>query len=215
MKIKIALISAFVILIILLAIQSFRLNSQQKKNQVQAVELMAANDSALAYKTKSGEAYFKLSGQQIESNALKASVENYGLQISDLRQRDVKWRDVISVLKSQLAMSGNDTITLHDTLYKDNGVPVVAKAYQWSNGFLSLGGSIKDEKMAINYSYKTDLSFVAEKKGNNITVTAFMSDPKAKIIKGSQIIVRDKTKWYLKPWLWGIIGVGTGFCLAK
>jgi len=215
-KWKIALIAVFALAVILLVIQSVRINRLQKKNQVQAVELMAANDSARIFKTKSGELYFELNAVTVERNALKNSLEASGFTIKELREMNVKWRDIVSTLKAELAMSGRDTIYLHDTTYVAAGEgTITGKSYNWTNNYLTLSGLIREKFMVTDYKYLTAMSFITEKKGKTTKVIATLADPKARITTGSQIVIEHKTWWYEKPWLWGLAGIGLGVFLGK
>jgi len=211
-----ALYGALTLVVILLAIQSVRINSLQKKNQVQMVELMAANDSARVFKTKSGELYFELNAVTVEKNALKNALLSSGFEMEELRAKDIKWRNIVSTLKAELAISGRDTIYLHDTTYVATGEgTITGKSYNWTNNYLTLSGLIRDKFMVTDYKYLTAMSFITEKRGKTTKVTATLADPKAMITTGSQIVIEHKTGWYEKPWLWGLLGAGLGVYLCK
>ena len=211
-----AIIIAVGLIVAALIILVIKFDRLTKKSQIQAVELMNANNEATDYKTKAGKLYFELNAVEVEKKALKKSLEAAGFTIKELRGMDVKWRDIVSTLKAELAMSGHDTIVLHDTIIvATGGGTITGKKYNWTNNYLTLSGLIREHTMDVNYSYLTGLSFVTEKQGKKTKVTAFLSDPQARVTTGSQIIVEHKIRWYEKPWLWGLAGIGLGVYLGK
>ena len=215
-EVNTAIIIAFGLIVAALIILVIKFDRLTKKSQVQAVELMNANDSVTTYRTKTGQLYFEINAVTVEKNALKNSLEVSGFTIRELRAMDVKWRDIVSTLKAELAMSGRDTIFLHDTTYVTvGGATLAGKAYKWTNNYLSLSGLIRDKFMVTDYKYLTGMSFITEKKGKTTKVTATLADPQARITTGSQIIIEHKIRWYEKPWLWGLAGIGLGVYLGK
>lgn len=212
------LIFAFIILLGWLFIQHLTINSLQKKNQLQAVELMLNKDSVQAYKTRAGEAYFKINAVQVESNALKGSLIEAGFTIKDLRQKDIKWQDLVGVLTAKIESFGSGSTAGHDTtIYITNSTPFIGKKYNdWNNGNLFLYGLYTDkDSLHHKYKYQTGISLFPEKQGKNTKVTATLTDTHATITTGYSIIVDNKTKWFMKPWLWGLAGVAGGFFLFK
>ena len=217
-KTGIIIASVILLLMLIITVQYFQKKSLRKTNQVQAVELMAVNDSVKAYKDKLGNAYFMVNAVEIEKNALKVSLETMGFTIKELRQKDVTWRNVVSALKAKIEVSGQtDTIPLID-VPKDSltvSLPVVDKGFDWTNHYLTISGIIKPETIIMNYKYTTDIALVQERERKGIKVTAIISDPTAKISTGSSIFVSQKLKWYEKPWLWGLGGLVAGYFATK
>lgn len=215
-SLKIAIGSIIGFLLILLLIQYFQLKSSRKTNQIQAIELMNANDTAKIYKDKTGQLYSVLKAVTTDAVDLKNQLSAFGLENKELKAKDIKWKNITSALKAELAMKGHDTIPLHDTVYIDTlNVLHAFKSYTWTNHFLSLSGIIRDKTMDVDYSYKVGMTFVTEPVGKATKVTAWLLDPKASIITGSEIVVSHKTKWYEKPWVWGIAGAVGGYYLGK
>ena len=46
-------------------------------------------------------------------------------------------------------------------------------------------------------------------------VTVQLDDPYAKIVTANSITVPYKTKWYEKPWVWGLAGLTSGYLISK
>lgn len=215
---KIVVATVFGILLLIIIIQGFQNRSLKKTNQIQSVELMTIKDSAQAFKTKNDEAYFKINALTVDANALKTSLIESGFAIKDLKQRDINNGKIIAALKAEIESSGHvDSIPLVDVIIPvDSGKPSIkAKKFDWTNHYLTLTGLIKETNMSLDYKYKTDLSLISEKKGKSIIVTAWLSDPNAIITTGHQITISNKTKWYNKPWLWGLAGLTGGYFLTK
>ena len=213
---KYAIYAIIGILLIVIIVQYFNNKSLRKTNQIQSVELLTANDSAKMYKTKTGEMYFEINAAVVERNALRSSLINAGFEIKDLRQKDIEWRNVTSVLKAKLEASGSAVITLHDTVYIDStGVKIPAKDFAWSNNHLSLNGLIKAKTAEIDYEYQIGLNAFTETKGKNTKITLFTDDPKATISTGYQINVINKTPFYKKWYVWAGIGLAGGYFISK
>lgn len=204
MKNKIILIVS-VAVIGLLTYQYVKIRKLSNLNQIQSVQLMSANDSVKAYRNKAGEAYFKLSSAIIDREALKGTIEAIGIENKALKSKEINWRNIVSILREQLIVSGRDTIWLHDTI---TTTPV--KVFDWTNKHLSLSGMINNNQMDVKYSYHSDITSITEKRGNKSIVTVYLSDPNARILTGSQIIVNTNRKWWDRPWIYGVVGVGVG-----
>jgi len=207
MKNKI-IIAVSILVIGLLLYQYIQIRKLSNLNQVQSVQLMSANDSVKSYKNKAGEAYYKLSSVIIDREALKESLETIGIENKALKSKEINWKNIISILREQLIVSGRDTIFLRDTI-----ITVPVKTFDWTNKHLSLSGVITGKQMDMNYSYRSDITSITEKVGSKSIVTVSLSDPNARIITGSQIIVSQSRKWWDKPWIYGAVGLGVGLCV--
>lgn len=214
---KIVIAVVFGILLLIVIIQGFQKRSLRKTNQIQAVELMLNKDSVQQFKTKNDEAYFKINAVQIESNVLKGSLIEAGFTIKELRQKDIKWRDLVGVLTAKIESFGSGSTAGHDTtIYITNSTPFVGKKYNdWNNGNLFLYGLYTDQdSLHHKYRYETGISLFPEKQGKTTKVTATLTDTHAIITTGYSILVTNKTKWYEKPWLWGVVGIVGGYYLG-
>lgn len=213
---KIVIASVIGLLLLVIVVMFFKNKSLTKSNQIQSVELLMANDSAKMYKTKAGEAYFTLNSVVIEKNALKKSLIETGLTIKDLRQKDVNWRNINSVLTAKLEAAGHAVTTIHDTTYIDtSGVVKPAKDFVWSNSHLSLNGLIKEKDIDIAYKYQVGLKTISETKGNETKITIYSDDPNAKIVTGYQINVKTKIPFYKKWYVWATAGLVGGYFITK
>lgn len=210
---KYILIGGLILTIIILYYQN---KSLDKNNQIQAVELMSQTDSAKMYKTKAGEAYFQTKAVEVEANALKKSLEAQGFDLKKLKAEKVNLSNVVSSLKMELVAAGTIHTNVRDSIVYDT---IKGNTLQqhiiWSNQFLSLNGVIKNKEFSATYLYQTKINSVTEKKGKSYIVTTSLSDPQAKITNGSQVIITPTSKWYMKPWLWGVAGLAAGVFIAK
>lgn len=213
---KIVIAAVIGLLLLIIAISYLQIKHLRKTTQIQAVELLSANDSAKAYKTKAGELYFQVNTVTVEKNALKRTLEIAGLTNKELRQKDIEKGKIISVLKSQLEASGHATTTIHDTTYIDvSGIIKPLKTFNWTNTHLSLKGEIKEKVIDMDYVYRVNLNSITESKGKNTKVTIFLDDQNAKILTGSQINIVTKKPFYQKWWFGVIVGATGGYLIAK
>lgn len=186
----------------------------RRDKEISDVKVMLATDSVKTFKDKAGEAYAKLNSVLIEKSALSQSLLSMGQTNKKLSSENIKQSDIISVLRSQLYSSGHDTITLHDTIFVAS--KITGKDYLWTNNYLSLWGTIVGYKMNNNYSYKTDLTYVTEQTSKKKSiVTVSLSDPNAKILTGSQIVVTQTPKWYDHWYYYTLAGAIAGHYIFK
>ena len=214
---KVFIVCVTVIVCAILVYDQVTIRKLKKDNQIQAVKIMMANDTATVYRTKSGEAYFKLNSVLIEKNASKASLDEMGIQAKGLKEKNVDLNDIIQVLRGQLASSGHGTITLHDTIYKFVNKPQISlKTFDWNNKYLYLKGEVySDNRIEADYLYKTDLIATTEHSGGKSIVTISISDPNARIISGSQIVVTPSVKFWDHWYFYVLAGMAGGIYLAK
>ena len=203
------------IILIALILQYFRIVKLVKQNQIQAVELMLTSDSVKVLTTKSGEIYFKIQSVTIEANALKASLQAMEVDAKNLKSKNVTLGNIVSVLRQELFVQGHDTIPLKDTMVVSNALKIGARKFNWTNSYLSLSGLILNKNLELDYFYRTELTSVTERKGNKSIVTVSLSDPAARIVTGSQIIVVNSKKWWDKWYLYTLLGAGIGIWVAK
>ena len=180
-------------------------------NQLQAIEIAVLNDTVKVYKDKTGALTFKINSVNVERDNLKESLDIAGMDLKELKRRDINWRKITSALQTDLEVAGQGTTTLRDTIFKNSVDTVPASEFAWSNRYLSLSGKIVKSDMTFNYQYKTSLDVIQSK---NI-ISIYMSDPNATIISGNQFTVTTSKKWYTKPWVWGLAGMVGGFFIAK
>ena len=193
-----------------------KIRNLTRDKQVMSVQLMSVNDTAKAYRTKAGDAYFKLNSVLVENNAMKGSLEATGIDNKKLKAEKVDLGSVISVLKAQISTQGHTVIQTHDsTLIVQNSPSLSVKTFNWNNKFLFESGTIFDKRIEMDYTYKTDLVSTTEQVKKKSIVTISLSDPNARIISGGQIIVIPTEHWWNKTWVWGAAGFVTGYLIKK
>jgi len=202
---------------IYIGIQHLKINRLSEINQLQQVELSVLNDSVMVYRNKAGESTYKLISVEIDRRNLKESLDKAGFEIRKLKEKDIAWRKVNSALKLQLYATGSGQTSITDT-FKINTIDTVyfQKVSNWTNNYLSLFDTeIINRKLNFDYQYQTGISIIQEQKRKETVVSVFLTDPNAKITTANSISVQNKKKWFEKPWLWGLAGLGTGILISK
>ena len=211
---KLAIIITTTALIVLfLWNNQIKINRLEKTNQLQQVELSTYKDSVSIYRSKNGDLTFKLKSVEVELSNRKEALELAGFEIKDLKARDIKWRKVNFALQAQIESQGSGTVELHDTTYIPiKGDTVLAKVGEWSNKYLYLTPFIVGNKMDFKYKYQTQIKVIRESSN---TVSIALTDPLATITGSNSITIKNKLRWYKKPYVWGIGGLITGFFIFK
>lgn len=203
------------ILFILLVLQKCQTNKFKDKSQLQSVELSVLKDSVTYYYSKDSTLTAKLLSIQIEKDNVKKALELAGFEIKDLRQRDVKWRDVVFALKSELEASGHGSTTLKDTIKITRTDTIRTSNFNWNNRYLWLSGNIEKKQMDFSYKYKTALDLISEKKGQSYVVSVYLSDPNAVVISANSITITPIKRWYQKWYIHTAAGLVGGYFIFK
>lgn len=213
---------AFILgIFIYIGIQHRRINRLSDSNQLQAIQLSILNDSVSVYANKNGELTYKLISAQIHNKNLKESLETAGFDLKKFKERDISWRKINSALRLQLAATGSGVTTITDTFriepaqIDNSGMKTdtlyFLKVQDWSNNHLTLFNSkIENSKLFFDYSYKTGISIIQEKKRKETLVSVMLTDPNASITTGNSITIKEERKFWQKPWIWCLAGFGAG-----
>jgi hypothetical protein len=204
-----------IILFVYIGFQHRKVNKLESINQLQAVQLSVLNDTVSVYKSKSGDLTFKLTSVEIERNNLKESLEIAGFDIKKLKSGDIEWRRITNALKLKLETVGSGTVQLHDTTYIHSQDSTKATYFNVANNYLTFDASIINRDVSYQYYYRTGIEILQTPKRSNILVSVSLMDPNAAITSANSITITHKNKWWEKPWLWGIIGFGTGVLISK
>jgi hypothetical protein len=211
-------ISVTLIVIVAFLVMSVKIRNLRNENQLKAVELASKNDSIKIYRTKAGEIYGKFTAIEIERTNLKKSLDILAIQIKDLKDRDIKWQNLVSVLKLKIQSSGQIITVVKDSIIYIPGKPQenLQVINPWTNGYLSLNGYIKDHKFNGSYLYTTNLVVpTAKKVGKSYITTVSLSDPEATILEGSQIVITPTKRWHHNPWIYRGLSFIAGFYLGS
>jgi len=210
-----AYIIGVVFILSMLGVKQCQLNKERDKYQIAQVELAAFNDSVKVYKSKTGELTAKVASVIVEADNRKKALDAAGFEIKDLKERDVKWRDVVFALKAQIQAQGSGTTVLRDTLIVSKTDTIRQANFNWNNRYLFLSGNIQEKQLKFDYTYKTAIDLVSEKKGKSYIVSAYLSDPQATVTTANSITIVPKKKW----WGWDVLkiasGIGFGYLIAK
>ena len=217
MKIKlIALGIVLTGLILLIVIQNNKINKLSHANQIQAVELSTLKDSVLIHKSKNNELTFKLASVEIEKSNLKESLDLMGIDRQALKERDIKWRKITAALRAELAATGHGETDVIDTFRVAADTIYFQKVNDWTNNYLSLfNAEIVNKKLNFDYIYKTKIDFITTGTRKETVVSVILSDPKAQITTANSITIKNDKKWYERPVIWAVVGIGAGVLIAK
>jgi hypothetical protein len=184
-------------------------------NQLQAVELSTLNDSLLIYENKAGELTYKLSVVEVSHSNLKESLDKAGFEIKQLKERDINWRKVNNALKLQLEATGQGETALTDSFYVIKTDTIRYNSFAWSNNYLTLNGSVQDERLFFDYKYKTGIQILQTRDRSATIVSVALTDPNAAIVSGNSITVKHEKKWYQRPVVWAVVGFAGGVIIVK
>lgn len=208
-------IAGGLLLVLLFGLKQCQLNNERDKKQIANVQLSALNDSVVQYKSKNGDLTAKIGSVQVESDNRKDALIAAGFELKDLRARDIKWRDVNFALKAQIQAQGSGQTTLIDTLLISKTDTVRLANFDWNNRFLFLSGFVKGKDMQFDYTYKTSIDLISEKKGKNYIVSAYLGDKNASITTANSITIVPK-KQFLDRWYFYVAaGLVGGYFIAK
>lgn len=213
---NLALGLAVLVVLVLFYIQQRQLRSYKDTSQIQAVELSTMKDSVRTIKQKNGQLSFQVQSVEVEKRNLKESLEIAGYEIKDLKEKEIRWRNLNSVLRAELESKGSgQTEITTDTIIINETDTIIKGNFQWNNNFLKLDGNISDRIISFDYVYNTPIDIFTSEKKKETVITVSLKDPNASIISANSITVSHKRKWYEKPWVWGLAGFTTGVLIAK
>ena len=204
-----------VVTFVYIGIQHRKINRLTDQNQIQAVQIAVLNDSVQIYKDKNGELNYRLSVVQVNADNLKESLEIAGWNLKQLKAKDIEWRNITNALKLKLETIGSGTAAIHDTLIIAGKDSIISNYFNWSNNHLSLNGTVDIDKVTFDYYYRTSIDIIQHKNRKGTMVTVSLSDPNAAIVSGNNIFLTPGRRWYEKPWLWGLAGLGAGILITK
>lgn len=201
--------------LVLLYRQHRKIQNYKDTAQLQAVELSTLKDSVKTIRQKNGALSYAVQSVEVEKRNLRQSLEMAGVEIKDLRQKEIRWRKLNSVLQAELESKGSgqaeiiktETITETDTIVKGN--------FEWNNDYLFLDGDITESNISFDYRYNTPIQIFTSEKKKETIITVSLADPNASIISANSITISKKRKWYQKTWVWGAAGFVTGIMVAK
>lgn len=209
----------FAILFVAYLFQLWENDKLNDKLQLKNVELSQMKDSVLTYVTKNGQLISKIKSVEVDKRNLKDALEVIGIEKEYLKDQNIKLKNLVSVLQLEIKTFGEGQTNVVDTFYIDK-VTTDTIYYQrvndWTDNYLSLfNAKIEDKEFKFEYNYFLDMDLLVDKPKDAIIVTAKINNPNLESLKATSIMVSTKRKWWEKPWVWGIVGVGTGVLISK
>lgn len=168
----------------------------------------------------------KIQAVEIDKSNLRKGLEEAGFTIKELRDKDIRWRDITNTLQAKISANASGITTLHDTVYSNTTDTIKRAEFNWNNRYLFLKGGVYEDKgkcigcptvktMKFDYTYETGIDIINEKKRKSNVISVYLSDPNAVVTTANSITINHKTPWYKKPWLWGATGLIGGYFIAK
>lgn len=204
-----------IIILIVFIIQHRKLERFKTTSQLQAVELSTIKDSVKVIKRKNGELSYQVQSSEVDKRNLKEALEIAGYDIKKLKESEIRYRKLNSILKAQLEAKDSGQTVIRDTLLIVENDTIKAGSFQVNNHFLLFNGLIKRDSLNWDYRYNVEFDFFHETNKNKTVVTVALNDPKAEIISMNSITISHKRRWYEKPWVWGAAGIATGILISK
>lgn len=200
-------------------IQKRKVNNLKEQVQLQAVELAQLKDTVLTYVTKNGQLISKIKSVEVDKRNLKDALEIIGIEKKDLKDQNIKLKNLVSVLQLEIKTFGEGQTNVVDTFYVDKVTTdtiYYQKVSDWTDNYLSLfNAKIENKEFKFKYDYLLDMDLLVDRPKNAVVVTAKINNPNLESLKATSITVSTKRKWWEKPWVWGIAGVGTGILISK
>jgi len=209
----------FAVLFVAYLFQLWENDKLNDKLQLKNVELSQMKDSVLTYVTKNGQLISKIKSVEVDKRNLKDALEVIGIEKEYLKDQNIKLKNLVSVLQLEIKTFGEGQTNVVDTFYIDKVTTdtiYYQKVNDWADNYLSLfNAKIEDKEFKFEYNYFLDMDLLVDKPKDAIIVTAKINNPNLESLKATSIMVSTKRKWWEKPWVWGIVGVGTGVLISK
>jgi len=214
-------VGVIIIFAIVFFVQKYKITKLIEKNQLQNVEISTMKDAVLTVVAKNGVLINKIESIEVDKRNLKDALEIAGFDKQELKDENIKLKNLNLALKAQIEATGNITTTIHDTMKIVNTDTLYyTKVDDWTDNRLSLyGGTISNNELNFTkYTFKAGFDFFLSKERNKSIVTVKFDNNKDGAIKlttANSITIINKKKWYEKPWVWGLAGIGTGILITK
>lgn len=227
------------ILVLLLCLQTCRLNKKIREGEAQITQLELDRQTQKEVINKQGRT-INIQESIISNNT--QALNNLTDSVFDLKKKDVKNRETIAYFKNvtktqikQVAVPYIDSVAMvkwADSIrancqnvidyYEENYIPVPREA-QDSNSLYSIKATVEKDSLIINDLSIPDtlqLRFVEHKKGlfkpNTIEAQYFHSNPLVNDISTNSVYYKPKRKpFFQRVILPIVIGVGTGILISK
>lgn len=208
-------IALALLIVIIFSLKQCKINNLKDDLQLKNVELSTLNDSVSVFKDKNKNLTFKIAAVEVDAGNKKKALEEAGFEIKDLKERGVKWRDIVIALQAEIEANGHGSTTLHDTTLVFLTDTVKQANFNWNNKYLFLSGSITDKNMAFDYKYKTGIKFLNTQQGKNNLISVYLDDPNSVVTTANSITIKRNTYFWEKPWVTIPVGILGGILIMK
>lgn len=210
--------AAVIIALIVFSVQYYKIRGLQSDNQLKAVELSTLKDSVSVYKSKNGDLTYKLTSVEIDRKNLKESLDMMGLNLKELKAKDIEWRKITSVLRAELKAKGSGETDMKPDTFRivDRDTIYYSRFDDWTNGFLSLSNiEVERQKLKFDHTYRTGIDIITETKRKGTLVSVMLSDTTVVVTTGNSVFVKPKQHFWDKPWVWGVTGLAAGYFINR
>ena len=216
-KYWIPIVIVFALVLAALAYAAFKLDKTQNELQIANIQLSVANDSVSIYKTKSGQLQFKIKAVEIEKDNVKAAFEELGIDRKELKDANIRLKDVIGYLQAELEASGHVSTPIDPiTPLQANDSTYVRKFASWSNKFMFVSnGTIFRNKIDFDYTYKVGIEITPTTNKKGTIQNMKLTDPKALVVYGNSFTVVHKKTLLEKWWITIPVGIAGGILISK
>jgi uncharacterized FlaG/YvyC family protein len=184
-------------------------------------------DSTIHYRNANGELIAQRDSYHMEAKNFKDLADQLGFDKGELKEQVGNLNNLVSRLEAELKIKGEIdtkledsviTIVERDTVYQEN-----IKIFNWSNDYLTLGGTIKpNDDLSIRYSYRTAFQTTnywrrdGVFKPLHLVVDVKFDDPNAGAYDLNSIVVKPRRKrFYERSWFWFVSGVASGVVITS
>ena len=194
-------------------IQRYQIKKYKRQIQLNNVELSMLYDNVSEFRDKNKELYYVIQANEVDRRNLKQALEMSGIDIQELKDKNIRYKNIIEKLESELESAGGGAVNVIDTFYVEKEIKVpYKKINDWNNDNLFLSNmNIKDNEFTFDYRYRAKIDYIITSERNKKVVTIFTNDENAKIVQGNSIVVSTKRRFYEKPLFWGAVGFLGGY----
>lgn len=213
----------YILIIIVLLLGGFFTYDKYAKVKDDHVSLTEAleikNQEVKLYQNKEGKWVAQKQAMELTADQLKDNADLLGIDNRSLSKQVGRLSRLVNHLDAQLEARGEGSTELRDSVIvlvdssgqKRPSIPV--KTFSWSNTYLSLDGTIMNNRLDFEYTYNSSFTVTSYMKRAgiwkkpNLVVDVIFDDPGAKAMSVTSIKIKQPPKKFYQKW-WFHMGVG-------
>lgn len=215
-------VTYILIIIVLLLVGFFTYDkyAKIKDDHTSLTEALEIKDQEVElYKNKEGKWTAEKGVMELTTEQLKDNADLLGIDNRSLAKQVGRLSRLVTHLDAQLEARGEGSTELLDSIIvpvdslgpKRPGIPV--KTFSWSNTYLSLDGTVLNNRLDFKYTYNSSFTVTSYNKKEglfkkpNLVVDVIFDDPGAQTMSMTSIQVKQPPKKFYEKW-WFHAGVG-------